>query len=96
MVRIAKKMDKMVQKKNAVSEAGGAGRPGGRAAGRGRARQASGRALGSSRPAHAGPLCAGIRRGPYPRPGEGVGEKVARPAAAGVTIGSWYFQVSPC
>lgn len=52
VVRIAKKMDKMVQKKNAVSAAGAAGPEGGRAAGGGRTRRASGRALG-------GPFLAG-------------------------------------
>uniref|UniRef100_UPI001659A98D transcription elongation factor A protein 1-like n=1 Tax=Halichoerus grypus TaxID=9711 RepID=UPI001659A98D len=79
VVRIAKKMDKMVQKKNAVSAAGDAGREGGWATGRGRTRLASGRALAGSRPAHASPPCAGSRRGPCPRPGEGVREEVARP-----------------
>ncbi|KAF3822460.1 hypothetical protein GH733_007834 [Mirounga leonina] len=79
VVRIAKKMDKMVQKKNAVSAAGDAGREGGWATGRGRTRLASGRALAGSRPAHASLPCAGSRRGPCPRPGEGVREEVARP-----------------
>lgn len=49
MVRIAKKMDKMVQKKNAVSAAGGADRPAGRVKGGGRGewtRWAPGRAVG--------------------------------------------------
>lgn len=77
MVRIAKKMDKMVQKKNAVSAAGDAGREGGRTAARGRTRRASGRALWSARPAHAGPPGAGSRRGLCPHPGEGVREEVA-------------------
>lgn len=52
VVRIAKKMDKMVQKKNAVSAAGGAGRQGGRAAGGGQKRWAPG---GPARPCQPSP-----------------------------------------
>lgn len=81
MVRIAKKMDKMVQKKNAVSAAGGrAGREAG-----------LGRGVPGSPPAWSRPRGTGSRRagGRVSRP------RAPGPAAAGVGLPSFEAPVLP-
>lgn len=96
VVRIAKKMDKMVQKKNAVSAAGGADPEGARAAGGDRGNWTQWAPAGSE----------GAPGPPTPAlPAQEAGRDSARVlgraswrrwcglAAASVGIGSWYLEV---